>query len=205
MRGVPPKQLYFLLLFLLSINANAQCGLYEVFLEEKVRESAMVVEGRVESQSYFQHRSNQKIYTLNTIRVYGVFKGNTAREIKIITAGGRIGQHMELASSLLTLYVGQSGMFFLNKYSDAAVANDIVYEVYASAQGFYCYNLHESKVGDVFMQMSNNGNAFYKMLADDYGLNKKMEYESFDWHVGSNSNRLTIINDFSPQTIKFPW
>lgn len=201
MIGVPPNQLYFLLLFLLSINANAQCGLYEVLLEEKVRESALVVEGRVESQSCFQHRSNQKIYTLNTIHVYGVFKGNTAREIKIITAGGRIGQHMELASSLLTLHVGQSGMFFLNKYSDAAVANDIVYEVYASAQGFYCYNFHESKVGDVFMQMSNNGDAFYKMLADDYGLNKKMEYESFDWHVGSNSNRLTIINDFSPQTI----
>ncbi|MFN4812592.1 MAG: hypothetical protein ACK5JQ_08425, partial [Bacteroidota bacterium] len=104
----------------MSIKVSAQCGLYEVLLEEKVRESALVVEGRVVSQSCFQHRSNQKIYTLNTIHVYGVFKGNTAREIKIITAGGRIGQHMELASSLLALHVGQSGMFFLNKYSDEA-------------------------------------------------------------------------------------
>jgi hypothetical protein len=195
--------LRFFLLVSLGINrmAVAQCGLYQIALEEKVRESSLIIEGYVVNQHCFKHQANRKIYTLNTIQVYAFFKGKSNRVIQIITAGGRIENEMEVASSLLTLQKGMIGMFFLNQSLDPLIQDSNVYDVYSSAQGFYNYNLNENKVSDVFHEISNQDGAFYQMLSNDYGLYKTIEYNAVNWNNQNESNRLTIINDFSPLSI----
>lgn len=192
----------FLFSSVLCMNSYAQCGLYEISLDEKVNESAFIIEGEVVHQQCFKSGLTTKIYTLNTIKVYSVLKGNVANEIFIVTAGGQLFDKMEVASSLLKLNKGQTGLFFLNHgKAEPAIAPKQHYDVFASAQGFYAYNLSEQLVSDVFHQYSNEGNAFYTLLENKYGLNIKQYYDSVKWSNSSLFQRLTIINNFSPASI----
>jgi hypothetical protein len=199
------KNIFWLLLIFFgfaSMEVDAQCALYEVPLDQKINESNSIVEGEVISQTCFKSTKANKIYTLNTIKVYSILKGKVPHEIYIITAGGRLKNEMEIASSLLTLNVGNLGLFFLNKATVTPSQKvEQVYEVFASAQGFFSYNLPELIVADVFNKYSNVGKAFYKMLESNYHLKVTAQYLPIDWGNGSLNNRLTVINNFLPLAV----
>jgi len=187
---------------LVNIYAFAQCGLYEISLTEKVAESTYIIEGEVEAQQCFKASKINKIFTLNTIKVYSVLKGNLPQKIYLITAGGKLGNQMEKASSLLSLQVGQVGMFFLNQSEpDPASLHSTVYAVYSSSQGFYIYNLSEQLISNVFNQYTNIGNQFYQLLESEYGLKAQVIYFNISWTNSSLYDRLTVINNFSPSTV----
>ena len=187
-----------LLIQLFALDTAAQCGLYQIYLDQKINESECIIEGEVIQQQSFKSKAKNKIFTLNTIKVFSVLKGNVAQQINIVTAGGSVGKQMEFASSLLSLKKGQVGMFFLNKEMDLPDYTD-VYTVYASAQGFYNYNLNEERVSEVYNYY--NSNAFYTLLQVDYNLKVKQLYHPLVWENNNNVNRLTVINNFSPLTV----
>lgn len=187
-----------LLIQLFALDTAAQCGLYQIYLDQKINESECIIEGEVIQQQSFKSKAKNKIFTLNTIKVLSVLKGNVAQQINIVTAGGSVGKQMEFASSLLSLKKGQVGMFFLNKEIDLPDYTD-VYTVYASAQGFYNYNLNEERVSEVYNYY--NSNAFYTLLQVDYNLKVKQLYHPLVWENNNNVNRLTVINNFSPLTV----
>ena len=187
-----------LLIQLFALDTAAQCGLYQIYLDQKINESECIIEGEVIQQQSFKSKAKNKIFTLNTIKVLSVLKGNVAQQINIVTAGGSVGKQMEFASSLLSLKKGEVGMFFLNKEMDLPDYTD-VYTVYASAQGFYNYNLNEERVSEVYNYY--NSDAFYTLLQEDYNLKVKQLYHPLVWENNNNVNRLTVINNFSPLTV----
>ena len=187
-----------LLIQLFALDTSAQCGLYQIYLDQKINESEYIIEGEVIQQQSFKSKAKNKIFTLNTIKVLSVLKGNVSQQINIVTAGGSVGKQMEFASSLLSLKKGQVGMFFLNKEMDLPDYTD-VYTVFASAQGFYNYNLNEERVSEVYNYY--NFNAFYTLLQEDYNLKVKQLYHPIFWENNNNVNRLTVINNFSPLTV----
>ncbi len=137
----------FFLFHLICAVSYAQCGLYEISLNQKVNESNFIIEGEVIKQQCFKSTRVNKIYTLNTIKVYSVIKGILPQQIEIITAGGRVKNEMESASSLLQLHLGEIGLFLLNKETlENTIKNQELYNVYASSQGFLQYNLTEQIV-----------------------------------------------------------
>lgn len=196
------KYLIVLMLFnLYGVFSLAQCGLYPIDLEEKVNQSKYIIEGKVIRQECFKSSKRNKIFTLNTIKVFKVFKGNIPKEVTIITAGGKLNHEMEVASSLLSLNTGQAGLFFLNEELNESYSGFKLYTVYASAQGFYRYNFALNQISDVFHNYSNLNNEFYDMLEKDFDLKVINEYENFNWVSDEGFNRLTVINNFAPTTI----
>jgi hypothetical protein len=187
-----------LLIQLFALDTAAQCGLYQIYLDQKINESECIIEGEVIQQQSFKSKAKNKIFTLSTIKVFSVLKGNVSQQINIVTAGGSVGKQMEFASSLLSLKKGQVGMFFLNKEMDLPDYTN-VYTVFASAQGFYNYNLNEERVSEVYNYY--NSNAFYTLLQEDYNLKVKQLYHPLVWENNNNVNRLTVINNFSPLTV----
>ena len=188
----------FLFINLAVTQLYAQCGLYEVLLEQKVSESNFIIEGEVISQTSYRSARVNKIFTLNKIKVYSVLKGNVPAEIFIVTAGGRLNNQFEKASSLLSLSVGQIGLFFLNIAAAEPALSTTIYDVFSSAQGFYNYDVAELLINDVFNTYNNIGQSFYKLLKEQYQLSIKQTYYPIIWGNSSLNNRLTIINNFSP-------
>jgi hypothetical protein len=191
---------FLLFIQLLSLDAYAQCGLYQIHLDQKVKESESIIEGEVIQQQSFKSTIKNKIFTLNTIKVLSVLKGNLPQQINIITAGGSVGNQMEFASSLISLKKGQVGMFFLTKetHEHKPFQTD-VYSVFASWQGFYNYNLNEEAISEVYNNY--NYNQFYKLLEDKYNLKVKQLYYPLIWGNNNSANRLTVINNFLPLTV----
>jgi hypothetical protein len=188
-------------ILLMRFITYAQCGLYEISLNEKIDKSAVVIEGQVIHQNCIKGGKRNKIYTINTIKVLSVFKGKIAENVDVLTAGGKLNNQMEIASSLLNLNIGQTGMFFLYPESEAFDISNKFYSVYASAQGFYNYNLNGYLLQDVFNTYSNLNNEFYLKLKNDFGLEKIKDYEIINWGGGEANNRLTIINNFAPLSV----
>lgn len=193
--------IFFLFNMIASI-VKAQCGLYPINLDQKVNESEVILEGRVVQQKCYRGSNINKIFTLNTIEVISILKGNVPHQINIVTAGGRLNNQLEIASSLLSLNVGQLGLFFLNKeMADPATGLKQVFSVFSSAQGFYKYNLAEQLVFDVFNEYTNVNKAFYTLLEDNYGLNFNSIFDTLLWGNSNTNSRLTVINNFAPLTI----
>ena len=65
-----------LLIQLFALDTSAQCGLYQIYLDQKINESEYIIEGEVIQQQSFKSKAKNKIFTLNTIKVLSVLKGN---------------------------------------------------------------------------------------------------------------------------------
>ena len=195
------KYLVIIFMHLIAKLCFAQCGMYEISLTEKINESKYIVEGRVTKQVCFKGSLRNKIYTANTIEVLSLFKGSVEDEIIVITEGGLINDEMEIASSLLHLEIGQIGMFFLNSELKEKYQTKENYTVYASAQGFYAYNLQTYEVSNTFHHFNNVNEDFYTLLSNNYQLIKTKEIKSINWGGSQIFNRLTVINNFSPLEI----
>lgn len=192
----------FILLQLIVKLSKAQCGLFEISMNEKITNSNFIIEGEVIAQNCFKSQISNKIFTRNTIKVYSVLKGSLPQNIEIITAGGKLNNEMEIASSLLSLHLGDIGMFFLNSMAINSISNQkIECDVYASAQGFIAYNLFKQSVFSVFNQVPNNKDEFYNFLQSNYQLKPTILFDTIPWNYSSFYNRLTVINNFTPNII----
>jgi hypothetical protein len=134
--------------------AREACLLIPVSLEQRVNNSAVIVEGKVLSQTSFWNASHTHIYTSNKVEVYKIFKGDVqGSEIEIITEGGTVGNERELLTSTLELVNGQAGIFFCmpNAVTDpGGRVKSNSFLVYSSLQGFISYDLTSGKAFDPF-------------------------------------------------------
>ncbi len=107
-----------------SIVTQAQsCMMTPLSLNERVNSSDLIVEGKILGQKAFWNHDNSKIYTVNKIEVYKVFKGTLMQNVvSVLTEGGIVGNKMMTARPSLGLVTGEVGMFTL-KMSGTTLTN----------------------------------------------------------------------------------
>ena len=130
--------------------------LYEVTLDERVKNSILIIEGTVTDQHSFN--AGNFIYTQNTISVHKVFKGKAGKSVKVITEGGMSGDIIMQVSSSLQLAPGEKGMFLLHPSGTTADS----YKAYADMQGFIRYD--EEKAFDVFNEYASITKVLYPSI-----------------------------------------
>ncbi len=168
-------------LFPNAVKAKEQCLLVPLAIERKVDQSVLIVEGKVKEQRSFYDESRGRIYTSNIIAVYKVFKGAvTEQTIEIITDGGVVGLEKQEFSSLLSLSIGQTGIFFCETANVPGIDGAAAYRAYGSMQGFVNYYLdngaadvpfaHYRKISDARTAISNVTKTAYQTIATDAAL-----------------------------------
>lgn len=203
-------------LVLLSIffvtTIQGQCNLYEISLEEQVSQSSQIVEGKVISKQSFWDKNRQNIYTVNTVEVYKVFKGQNFETIEIITEGGVVGLEAEVVTPSLNLFTDDTGIFMLQsndiEFSDENNSSLRKFKPFASVQGFYKYNLYGNEAINPFHKIEGISEHFYPIITNLTASNYNQVSTEFDINNllneidQSNSTLDAVsISSFSPTTI----
>jgi hypothetical protein len=135
---------------LLSLFISAQCMLRPISLDERIANSAVIIEGEVRSSEAFLSAPGV-IKTKHLIEVYTVYKGNvSSNTLALVTPGGYLGNEFHTVTPSLTLQSGASGIFFL-----APVTNETsTFRPYAGPQGFIQYDFQSGGANDPFNDYS---------------------------------------------------
>lgn len=200
------KYLHAIFFILLSGTTFGQ-ALYLVSNEEKAQNSTHIVEGKVVSQISFWNAEHSMIYTANTLKIFKIFKGSIAEdEIEIMTIGGTVGSDNVTASDLLELSKGEVGAFFCFPNSmnlKSPVSGKVLYDVYASAQGFVKYNTDENKAADPLQNYGSITNELYPLLTTLSG--RPLVHKISDLEIGKSKQHLyrpnAFLGSFSPRTV----
>lgn len=159
-----------LVLIVCSSTIFAQNLMREIPLKQQIENSSLVLEGKVIARESFKS-SNNNIYTVNTLEVYKVFKGERISQVKVITKGGAVGFNYQIVTHSLELNIGDLGIFNLNHETVTSVhgitSNDNRgFIVYSGSQGFYKYNLYDDVVVNPFTGRKGISEVFYKEIVD---------------------------------------
>ncbi len=183
--------------------------LYQVDNREKEQNSTLIIEGKVVEQTSFWNPQHTMIFTSNKIKVYKVFKGEVSNEfIEVMTQGGSVGDISVHASELLELNKDEIGVFFcFPSQANLRSPNtgNQLFDVYASSQGFFKYDLYKNEVGDPFNTFSDITDQFYSFVST---LTRK-DFTTVDPSFNVNNFRNSIpanrtnaaITSFSPTTV----
>lgn len=149
----------FVCLLLCSSYSYSQCGIYPVSLEQRVSQSAFVVQGKVtEQQSYLDPRTGN-VFTSNRIEVNAWLKNPQAQSIVyLITEGGVVGDRATMVYPSLQVEPGMEYLLFLepdngkidNKSIRSRQPGVIQAKAYADGQG----------------AMQNVGNQYNDLMAE---------------------------------------
>ncbi|MCD2258433.1 T9SS type A sorting domain-containing protein [Psychroserpens luteolus] len=199
-------------LSLMMVNTSiAQELLYEVPLNTQVQSSSDIIEGKVISKTSFWDDNQKNIFTVNTVEVYKIFKGQTITQIiEVITPGGTVGSESEVVTPSLSLEVGDIGVFMLHN-NDIAITNGTAqnkFKPFASSQGFYKYNLKENTVHNPFQAKEGITDIFYNQIRSLTNNTAIVEVSDFNVDTilenntaNRNVNGATSITSFSPTTL----
>ncbi|GAA4944662.1 hypothetical protein GCM10023314_17100 [Algibacter agarivorans] len=181
--------------------------LKKVSLNKQIEKSTLVLEGRVLSKKSFWDTNHQKIYTINTVEVSKIFKGEILPTIEIITLGGVIGMDAQIVYPSLKLNIDDAGVFTLYnshvELESKKETNKIKFKPYGSLQGFYKYDLDSDTAINQFTSKKGIANSFYNEIKS-YTKTDYIQLTNFDVqndtsisNKTSNSLPVTITN-FSP-------
>lgn len=185
-------------------TAFSQGMLYEIPLNEQVQKSQQIVEGKVISKKSFWDSKQHNIYTINTVEVYKVFKGNAIETLNVITVGGTVGLDMETVEPSLQLSLGYIGIFML-KNDDIILLGDNStqpkFRTFADSQGFYKYDLNTATASNPFNKNLNVSETLYYEIERLTGSNYSV-IENFDISDFGNRNSGGInITSFTPTAV----
>jgi hypothetical protein len=191
------NKLFFLVFFFFKLAiVAAQCGMYEVPLQERLASSSIVLEGKVIDKRSFKDALTGKILTANTIEVYKIFKGFAADTIALITEGGVVENEMMIASNLLQLQLEDYGVFLIHKNKNG---NHLAV---ASKQGFIKFFLPEKRAADVFVKYNDILIDLYPNISLNGTYLKLKEEDIFSPNEDSSNLRSTpIITSVIPTVI----
>ncbi|MBR9913654.1 MAG: T9SS type A sorting domain-containing protein [Algicola sp.] len=208
-------QLHLLLAILLIVSSqtfiSAQELMFEVPLQTQVQASSQIIEGQVISKTSFWDDNQQNIYTINTVEVYKVFKGQTTSTlVEIVTPGGTVGLESEVVTPSLTLNIGDTGVFMLHAnnvaLSQGTTSNKLM--PFASSQGFYQYDLKNNIVRNPFQTQQGITTEFYSAIQSLTNNAAITEISDFDvdtvyenLSANRDSNGAVFISSFSPTTV----
>jgi len=195
--------LFFTLLIVTCTNACAQCMMFPVSLNQRVSGSSLVIEGKVINQASFWDPSHSNIYTSNLIEVYKAFKSNSSAYVEVITEGGTVGNDKEVVEPSLELSIGDVGVFTLNANALTSQFNKLVYQAYASAQGFIKYNVAENQANEPFKKYLNISTALYSEIQQSTLTNYTVvkPVNPFVTVNANSAQAVAAITGFSPTTI----
>ena len=213
MKKITSSTLLFALLLTLIITftSKAQELMLEIPFNTQVSSSSQIIEGKVISKTSFWDDNQHNIYTVNTVEVYKVFKGQTITEtVEVITPGGSVGNASEVVTPSLTLNVGEIGVFMLHD-SNISITNGTStnkFKPYASSQGFYKYDLKTNTVFNPFINKEGISTTFYNSITSLTNMSSVIEVVNFDTQNVYNNNvanrngaETAIILSFSPSTV----
>lgn len=156
------------LICLLSLTfSQAQETLREISLTQQVNASTSVIEGEVISKASYWDSDYSNIYTVNTIKVFKVFKGENYAIIELITPGGTVEDMAQITVPSLQLRKGDIGVFTLENASNKLVSSKVIsklFKPYSSVQGFYKYDLNTNFAVNTFSKKGNISSYFYEEI-----------------------------------------
>ncbi len=195
----------FCTFFFSTIAIAQQRGLLsKISLEDQIESSAQIVEGKVISKKSYWDENHQKIYTVNEVEVYKVFKGQSLATIEVITPGGFVGFDGQKVSPSLGLSKNDIGIFMLYRnavvLSSDALTNNTKFMPFSSVQGFYKYNKHENTAVNPF-HIKEGIKTFYDEIKSLIGRDY-VSITDFDIDVFTTSNSVlaVAIISISPTT-----
>lgn len=148
-----------------------------ISLNQRVENSTAIIEGKVISQASYWDETRTHIYTANVIEVYKIFKGNlTSNRVEIITMGGVIGDRVEHVTNMLTLKIGETGIFTAIPNTQKLITNTELTQLktYAGIQGFIKYNLESGSAADLFNEYKNVDTDLHRKIIAQTKLNIKI-------------------------------
>ncbi len=195
----------FLVLIASSLLTFGQ-ALYPVSNAEKATNATLIVEGEVVSQVSFWNVEHTMIFTSNKVKVYKIFKGSLQKDyIEILTQGGTVGYDNVTVSDLLELSEKEVGVFFCfpeNRIKTSPAGGQL-WDVYASSQGFFKYNVEANTAADPFSNYNSILGEVYPLLANLSG--RKFTTVDPSLKIGkqiANQGRPNAyIASFSPTTV----
>lgn len=198
----------FLCVFVfLQINVSAQSLLVKIPFEEQIEKASLIVEGKViEREAYFSSINN-RIYTVNKVQVFRVFKGEQQDFINVVTKGGSIDFKKEEVTPSLQLRKNSMGVFMLqpeiNQFEDFNTLHN-TYHVYSDLQGFYKYDEYENSVSNPYYSFSGIQDLFYTSLTDITNVNIELDIYNFPFQSQRAAKGLVSnnITSFTPQEVR---
>ena len=206
--GMKKHALISLLFFLvLSKSISAQLMLKEVSLSKQIEKSTLVLEGKVLSKKSYWDTNHEKIYTINTVEVYKLFKGESLPIIEIITLGGVVGMDAQIVYPSLKLNIDDIGVFTLYnsnlELDSKKESNKTKFKPYGSLQGFYKYDINSDIAVNQFTSKKGISDSFYNEIKS-YTKADYIQLTNFDVQNNTpisskTSNLLPVtITNFSP-------
>lgn len=203
--------LSFAMMLIMITPSLAQELLYEVPFSSQIQSSSQIVEGKVISKTSFWDDNNHNIYTLNTIEVYKIFKGQTTIEtIEVVTPGGSVGDEFEVVTPSLSLEVGNIGVFMLhdNTISITNGNTQNKFQPVASSQGFYKYDIESNIVRNPFQAKQGITDVFYNDIISVTNNSSVIEVSDFnvdeqfqDNTINGDTAGAINISNFTPTTL----
>lgn len=170
MRNISITSLKFTLVlcFILNLGLSAQVLIKKIPLETQIKNSSLVVEGKVVEKKSTWDDKHELIYTINTIEVYKVFKGSPVSTVEVITIGGTVGMQALVAYPSLKLRKGDIGVFILENnatsFSKTVSSKHKKFKPHGITQGFFKYNLVEDLAVTPFVKKQNISSNFYNEI-----------------------------------------
>ena len=127
----------------------------------------MVVEGVVLEQNPVWNSKKTKIYTVNRIQVYKIFKGNKSlTHIDICTPGGTIGFEKHEVNPSLKLKAGDTGLFILKPTQTSLEGknNAALFRPYGTKMGFLKYDLTKGTAKGPFESFNTIDKSLYNAI-----------------------------------------
>ncbi|SHK06960.1 IPT/TIG domain-containing protein [Hymenobacter psychrotolerans] len=153
--------------------SESQCLLLPLPLPSRATQAALVVEAEVLDARSF--RVAGRIYTAHRVRVFSSLKGSAARELQVLTEGGTIGLDQQLLTNTLQLQPGQQGILFLTPSTvPGPEADQPLWAVYGSAQGFIRYDLSTGIATEPFRDYGLVAESFYQEIAAATGQRRRL-------------------------------
>jgi len=195
-----------LIALLTPFISYSQGCMHEIPLAQQVNVATQIVEGKVLSQISSWNNARTKIYTIHTVEVYKVFKGESVSTIDVLTEGGAVGADAQIVTPSLELRTGEIGVFMLyenNISLESADAAHPKFSAYGSAEGFHKYDFYENKVTNPHRTIIGITSDFYDELIVLTGKNvQEVQPFSIDNQVfKSNNAQEIVIESMSPMTI----
>jgi Calx-beta domain/Matrixin/IPT/TIG domain len=171
-----------ILLSLLTYKGYSQCMLVPVSLDQRVQQSALVVEGVVTGQRSLWDDRHHNIYTIYTVGLTSVFKGNPAgTTLQVLTKGGQVGNQRDEVTNNLEAWNGKAGIFTLIPASKPVTTGSALYECYAGVQGLISYDPADKSAVGVFDRYESVEQTLYPLLEAKTGSRRVIT--PFKWSM----------------------
>ena len=150
------KTTVYIFFFIFSFTHLAsQELLEEIPLEQQVKKATTIIEGKVVAKESFWDNDYNLIYTVNTLEVNKVFKGEPVTQINVITMGGTINENSLIVNPSLSLNYNDVGLITLQESDidlvDYNISNGKLYTPICTVQSFYKYNTFDNIVVNPFV------------------------------------------------------